>query len=155
MTSITFSCLSLAILVCAAPRAGVSENAVQDGKPVFALDRQDPRLSAGKSVEVADRPDLRLRPGVAIVGRFRLDAHKRWAQNLVVKDGEYLLRVDNPDDGANLVFFVQIEGKWESRLRGPVVETNTWYDVRAVWTGQSMAMTVNGETFSQHALRSN
>ena len=143
---------SLSLLACAALRAGASETVAFAGKPVFALNRQDPRLSSGKPIEVADRSDLRLRPGLEIDCRFRLDAHKSWAQTLVVKDGEYLLRVDNPGDGGNLVFFVQIEGKWESRLRGPAVKTNMWYDVRAVWTGQSMEMTVNGEVFSQPRL---
>ncbi len=141
--------VSLSLLVCAAPCARA---AAQAGRPVYALDRQDLRLSAGKPVEVADRPELRVRPGLEIACRFRLDAHKSWAQNLVVKDGEYLLRVDNPGDGGNLVFFVQIEGKWESRLRGPAIQTNTWYDVRAAWNGQSMEMAVNGECFSQPRL---
>jgi hypothetical protein len=145
--------LSLSLVACAAPRVRAAEGSAQkSGQPLFAIDRQDKRLSAGKPVEVADCPGLRLRPGLEIDCRFRLDTHKSWAQNLVVKDGEYLLRVDSPGDGANLVFFVQIEGKWESRLRGPEVKTNTWYDVRAVWTGQSMEMTVNGETFSQPRL---
>ena len=152
MNSRTVFSLTLALLACAALRAGASENADPAGKPVFAIDRQETRSHPGAPVEVADRPELRLRQGLEIDCRFRLDAHKSWAQNLVSKDGEYLLRVDNPGDGGNLVFFVQIEGKWESRLRGPAVKTNTWYDVRAVWTGQSMRMTVNGETFSQPRL---
>lgn len=148
----TFVTLSLALVACSALRVSASENADQAGKPVFALDWQDKRLPSGKSIKVADCPELRLRPGLEIVARFRLDALKSWAQNLVVKDGEYLLRVDNPGDGGNVVLFVQIEGKWESRLRGPAVKTNTWYDVCAVWTGQSMSLTVNGETFRQPRL---
>ncbi|MBP7638315.1 MAG: glycoside hydrolase family 99-like domain-containing protein [Kiritimatiellae bacterium] len=144
--------LSLSLWACAAPYARAAEAVAAGNRPVFALDRQDKRLSAGKPIEVADRPELRLRPGLEMVGRFRLDAHKNWAQTLAMKDGEYLLRVENPGDGGYLGFFVQIEGKWEGRLRGPVVKTNTWYDVRAAWTGQSMEMTVNGETFSQPRL---
>lgn len=144
--------LCLSLLTCAASPARAAETALAAGVPVFALDRQDPRLTAGKGIDVADRPDLRLRPGLEIACRFRLDAHTNWAQNLALKDGEYLLRVDNPGDGGNLVFFIQIEGKWEPRLRGPAVMTNTWYDVRAVWTGQSMVMTVSGETYSQPRL---
>jgi hypothetical protein len=140
------------LLTCAAPCARAAESGAPAGAPVYALDPQDKRLAAGKTVDVADRPELRLRPGLEIACRFRLDAHKSWAQNLVVKDGEYLLRVDSPGDGANLVFFIQVEGKWESRLHGPEVKTNTWYDVRATWTGQSMEMTVNGERFSQPRL---
>ena len=143
---------TLSLLTCAVPGARAAEAAPPAGKPVYALDPRDPRLSAGKPVEAADRPELRLRPGLEIDCRFRLDAHRNWAQNLVVKDGEYLLRVDHSGEGGYLAFFVQIEGAWEARLHGPVIQTNTWYEVRAVWTGQSMAMTVNGETFSQPRL---
>ena len=144
--------LSLALVAGAALCTWASENADPAGKPVFALDRQDKRPQSGNPIETADRPELRLRPGLEIDCRFRLDALKNGTQNLASKDGEYLLRVDGQGDGGNLVFFVQIEGKWEGRLRGPVVKTNTWYDVRAVWTGQSMSMTVNGESFSQQRL---
>jgi len=144
--------LSLALLTCAASCAWASEHADPAGKPVFALDRQDKRLSSGQPVVVADSPGLRLRPGLEIACRFRLDALRSGVQNLAMKDGEYLLRVNEPNDGGNLAFFVQIEGKWESRLRGPAVQTNTWYDVRAVWTGQSMSLTVNGETVTQSRL---
>ena len=70
-------------------------------------------------------------------------------QNFSSKDGEFLLRVDESKNESGHFFFVQIEGKWEHRLRGPVVETNIWYDVRAVWTGHTMSLTVNGENFSQ------
>ncbi|MDX9867817.1 MAG: LamG-like jellyroll fold domain-containing protein [Kiritimatiellia bacterium] len=148
----TVFALLLSLIPCAAPCARASENAVLANKPLFALDPQDKLLAAGKQVEVADCPELRLRPGLEIASRFRLGAHKSWAQNLVIKDGEYLLRVDGQDEGGRLAFFVQIGGKWESRLCGPVVRTNVWYDVRAVWTGHSMEMTVNGERFSQPRL---
>ena len=141
--------LSVALVAGAALCTWASENADPAGKPVFALDRQDKRLPSGKPVEFADRPELRLCPGLEIDCRFRLDALKKGCQNLASKDGEYLLRVNEPSDGGYLAFFVQIEGKWEGRLRGPAVQTNTWYDVRAVWTGQSMTLTVNGESFSQ------
>ena len=152
MNRTTVFILSLALVAVAASRAWASQNADPAGRPVFAIDRQGPRPPAGKPIEVADRPELRLRPGLEIGCRFRLDALKSGVQNLAMKDGEYLLRVNEQGDGGHLAFFVQIEGKWESRLRGPAVKTNTWYDVRAVWTGQSMSLTVNGETFSQPRL---
>ncbi|HQL54863.1 MAG TPA: hypothetical protein PLQ87_09155, partial [Phycisphaerae bacterium] len=107
---------------------------------------------AKRPIEAADSPELRLRPGLEIACRFRLDELRNGVQNLALKDGEYLLRVNEQGDGGHLAFFVQIEGKWESRLLGPAVKTNTWYDVRTTWTGQAMSLTVNGETFSQPRL---
>ncbi len=68
-------------------------------------------------------------------------------QILATKDGEYLFRVNGTDEGGCLAFFVKIEGHWEGRLNGPVVEAGKWYDVDVVWSGQKMRMDVNGETF--------
>lgn len=142
--------LFLSLWACAVPCARTAEAVTTGNKPVFALDQQDPRLTAGQPIEVADRPELRLHPGLEITCRFRLDKLRNGTQNLASKDGEFLLRVDeSKNESGHLSFFVQIEGKWEHRLRGPVVETNTWYDVRAAWTGHSMSLTVNGENFSQ------
>ncbi len=144
--------LSLSLWACAAPCARSAEAVATGNKPVLTLDRWLPRGMAERPIEAADRPELRLRPGLEIVCRFRLDELRNGVQNLALKDGEYLLRVNEQGDGGHLAFFVQIEGKWESRLRGPAVTTNTWYDVRATWTGQAMSLTVNGETFNQPRL---
>ncbi|NQT92745.1 MAG: glycoside hydrolase family 99-like domain-containing protein [Lentisphaerae bacterium] len=103
-------------------------------------------LAPGAASERADSPMLRLRPGLEIACRFRIDKLRKGAEILATKDGEYLLRVDG-HEGGHLSFFVQAEGQWEPRLRGPVVTAGTWYDVRAVWTGQAMTMNVNGGTF--------
>ena len=104
------------------------------------------RLAPGSSLKRADSPALCLRPGLEIRCRFRLDELSRGAQVLAAKGNEYLLRVDGHEAG-HLSFFVQIEGKWESRLRGPVVKADTWYDVCAMWSGLAMTMNVNGESF--------
>ena len=140
--------LSLSLWACAAPCARAAEAVAAGNRPVLTLDRWLPRGMAKRPIEAADSPELRLRPGLEIACRFRLDELRNGVQNLALKDGEYLLRVNEQGDGGHLAFFVQIEGKWESRLLGPAVKTNTWYDVRTTWTGQAMSLTVNGETIS-------
>ena len=121
---------------------------LEAGTPAFTTVGADQVLAAGCGLAWADAPVLRLRPEMEIRCRFRLDATRETTQTLAMKDGEYILRVDWQNEGGNLSFFVQIDGKWEGRLRGPVVQTGVWYDVRAQWTGTSMVMDVNGESFS-------
>jgi len=119
------------------------------GKTAFIPPGIGNGLPAGKTLEYADAPELRVRPELAIFCRFRLNELKEGTLNLVSKDGEYILRVDCGKEGGNISFFVQIDGKWEPRLHGPAIKTDTWYDVRANWSGQVMTMNVNGETFTQ------
>ncbi|MBT3381565.1 MAG: hypothetical protein HN742_12730 [Lentisphaerae bacterium] len=117
-------------------------------KPAFVSTATGNGLAPDTTLMWADAPQLRLRSEMEIACRFRLDELRDGVQILAMKDGEYILRVDWQKEGGTLSFFVQIEGKWEPRLRGPVVKTNTWYDVHAVWSGQTLKMDVNGETFS-------
>jgi len=117
------------------------------GKPAFAAVGPGQGLAAGCGLTWADAPALRLRPELEILCRFRLDATTEGTQTLAMKDGEYILRVDWQKEGGSLSFFVQVDGKWESRLRGPVVRPGTWYEVRAQWTGTAMDLVVNGEAF--------
>ncbi len=117
------------------------------GQPAFAPADQGQGLAPGTKLLWADAPALRLRPQVGIACRFRLDALQDGVQILAMKDGEYLLRVDWQKEGGTLSFFVQTDGHWDPRLRGPVVKAGTWYEVEAAWSGQGMAMKVNGETY--------
>ncbi len=115
----------------------------------FQTVRHGKSLAPGAHQEHSDSPECRLRPGLEITCNFSLNKLNEGAQILATKDGEYLLRVDGSNEGGGLSFFVQVEGKWESRLRGPVVKPGTGYDVHAGWTGEAMTLTVNGERFSQ------
>ncbi len=117
------------------------------GKPAFVATDKGQGLAPGVALQYADAAELRLRPEMEILCRFRLDELHEHPRALVMKNGEYLLRMDGTKEGGYLSFYVQIEGKWEPRLRGPVVRTGTWYDVRVVWSGQGVTMDVNGETF--------
>ncbi len=147
LPSVCLSLMPVCLVLCGAPAPGRPPH--DAAAHLAVVIPPDGGLNPGRKVELPDAPALRLRPGLEIACRFRIDTLARGAQTLASKDGEYLLRVDTADEGGTLSLFVQIEGKWESRLRGPVVAVDTWYDVRAVWTGQSMTLHVNGETFRQ------
>jgi len=120
-----------------------------EGRPSFTAVEGRHALAAGSGLVWADAPALRLRPEMEFRCRFRIDKTREGTQTLAMKDGEYILRVDWEREGGHLSVFVQIEGKWEPRLRGPVVQPGTWYDVRAQWTGTKLTMDVNGESFSR------
>ncbi|MDZ7616343.1 MAG: LamG-like jellyroll fold domain-containing protein, partial [Patescibacteria group bacterium] len=119
------------------------------GKPAFVATDKGQGLAPGVALQYADAAELRLRPEMEIRCRFRLDELPEHPRALVMKNGEYLLRMDGTKEGGYLSFYVQIEGRWEPRLRGPVVQAGAWYEVRVVWSGQSMRMDVNGERFEQ------
>ena len=147
---LTFAIVALVSLACDAAEKQLHEKVhprtpTPRGTAISVIDRGK-ALESGRSLEYADSPGLRLRPGLEILCRFRLDELRKGAQVLATKDDEYLLRVDG-HEGGHLSFFVQIEGKWESRLRGPVVKADTCYDVCVAWSGQAMTMNVNGERF--------
>ncbi|NCP35009.1 MAG: LamG domain-containing protein, partial [Armatimonadetes bacterium] len=66
-------------------------------------------------------------------------------QNLVRKEGEYMLRVNPPNEGSNFSFFVNLSG-WEPRvqIKRPV-QAGVWYRVIARWDGSALTLHVNGE----------
>ena len=92
------------------------------GTPEFTSIEGGQALVAGRALQWKDAPVLRLRAGMHLRCRFRLDDLRKSAQMLAMKDGEYLLRVDG-HEGGHLSVFVQTEGQWEPRLRGPIVES--------------------------------
>ena len=146
MKAVATSCLLLASIALTSSASLAPAEDLSKQAAVFSpLDGKS--LPPGSSLNFDDSPTLRLRPGLEIHCRFRLDQVPKGAQVLATKDGEYLLRIDGHESG-HLSFFVQIEGSWESRLRGPVVKADTWYDLRVVWSGQTLTMNVNGEDFS-------
>ena len=118
------------------------------GSPKFAGSGNVQGLAAGVTLQWEDAPQLQVRPELEIRCRFRLDALPKSAQTLASKDGEYLLRIDG-HEGGNLSMFVQLDGSWEPRLRGPVVEADQWYEVHVRWTGDMLSMEVNGQRLVQ------
>lgn len=117
------------------------------GTPAFAQQDDATGLAPNTTLSWASVPELQIKPGLDVACRFYLHELRDGTQTIAIKDGEYLLRVDWAREGGNLSFFVYLGGRWESRVRGPVVKAQTWYDVRACWTGQALTMTVNGEAY--------
>lgn len=109
-------------------------------KPAFAEDGK--ALAPGVQAEIPDTPALQLHPGLEAECRFRLDQRPAGVQVLFAKDKEYMLRVDWVKEGGNLSFFVYVRDQWEPRVRGPVVEVGTWYDVKVRWDGVESFMQV-------------
>ncbi len=146
--------LTAAIIASASVAVNASQltpqptTAILSSESTFTAIKSGESLAPGIPLQHKDSAGVRLRPGLEIICRFRLTDLKPDVQNLAVKNGEYILRVNRQDEGGNLAFFVQVEGKWESRLMGPVIKKDSWYDVHAIWTGQEMTMDVNGQWFS-------
>ena len=107
-------------------------------KPAFAPGGKG--LAAGARAEIPDTPALRLHPGFEAECRFRLDERPEGPQVLFIKDKEYMLRVDWVKEGGHVSFFVHVGNQWESRVRGPVVETGVWYDVKVGWDGVNLSL---------------
>lgn len=137
---------SLRTLPLLAALSLAGELAAAQAPPPAADSHPKPHLEAGRTQSLPDSPELRLQPGLEIRCRFRLDTLRESVQNLASKDGEWILRVEPPLEGGTLSFFVQRDGHWEPRLRGPVIQAGTWYDVRARWSGTALSLQVNGET---------
>ncbi|MBM3498762.1 MAG: hypothetical protein FJX74_08830, partial [Armatimonadetes bacterium] len=69
--------------------------------------------------------------------------------NVIAKAGEYFIRLDPPNEGNNLSFFVVAGGTPEPRVRGPIPQPGVWYHVVATWDGLEAVLWVNGQRFQQ------
>ncbi len=103
-------------------------------------------LHAGPAaLAVSNAPAFQLAPG------FRLDCSVFFNEApdgitpLVMKAGEYQLRVDPQAEGGHLSFFANLGG-WEPRVRSECrVEPGSWYRVTAQWDGWNLILDVNGK----------
>lgn len=100
---------------------------------------------ARDTLTASDAPSLRLTPGFRLACRVYFTAPPSRAQQLVCKEGEYLLRVDDKREGGRFSFFVCLDG-WEPRVSLTMPTGERWYDVEAEWTGVEMRLSVNGKT---------
>lgn len=87
---------------------------------------------------------LDLAPGLVIDCLVRLDELPTSYGYLVVREGQYMLRINSPDEGGQFAFFVNL-GTWEPRVTSPVrAEVGVWYRLRAGWDGRQLTLEVNG-----------
>ena len=93
---------------------------------------------------VPDHPDFQLAPGFRIECSAYFTEMPKGTTNLVQKDGEYMLRVNPPNEGGVLAFFVNL-GSWEPRVNASIpLKAGVWYRIIAQWDGRSLTLDVNG-----------
>ncbi len=111
----------------------------------FVPGRCGQALQSSAKLQVPSSQDLQLAPG------FRIDCSVYFEQlptdgrHIVIKDGEYQLRLDSQKDGGRFAFFVNLSG-WEPRASSDErVKAGTWYRLIAKWDGFTVSLDVNGE----------
>jgi hypothetical protein len=106
-------------------------------------------LAPGTREFTADSaPDLELAAGFRIDCVVRLDAVPDGIRHILIKDGEYQLRVNPAVEGGDLAFFVNLDGRWEPRVRtSQPLRPGAWHRVSVSWTGTDLALTVDGKRF--------
>ena len=95
-------------------------------------------------VRVPDSPALQIAPGFHLDCRVLFESVPADLQTIVAKEGEFMLRVNPPQEGSDLAFFVNLGG-WEPRVRTNVpIKDGEWYRVIAGWDGLTLTLEVNG-----------
>lgn len=96
-------------------------------------------------LQVADHPELQLAPGFHLDCSVFFDPLPAEGQMILIKDGEYQLRVDPAKEGGYFAFFANLGG-WEPRIRSEVkAEPGRWYRLSARWDGFALTLDVNGK----------
>lgn len=100
--------------------------------------------SRSEKVQVASHPDLQLSPGLRIDCSVYFDEIPASTRQIAIKNGEYQLRLNAPDEGGCFAFFVHLDG-WEPRVTSDErVVPGRWYRVAAGWDGFALTLDVNG-----------
>jgi hypothetical protein len=130
-------------------RSGLRNDAFAES-PSFAAGHSGQGLVCGGTPVIApDSAHLRLAPGLRVECWAKIQAIGRSWQPLLIKDGDYQLRVDPPREGGHFSFFVHAGG-WEPRVRSETVaEVGVWYHLVAGWDGKEIWIEVNGERTSK------
>lgn len=126
--------------------AGGRHDVAAEGRTFVAgVEAGGQALVAQPVLRVSASPDFQLAPGLRIACAVRFDEVPSGITPLVVKSGEYQLRVNPQTEDGRLAFFVNL-GSWEPRVcAGPHVEAGVWYKVTAHWDGLALTLEVNGE----------
>ncbi|MCC6354007.1 MAG: right-handed parallel beta-helix repeat-containing protein [Verrucomicrobiae bacterium] len=97
-------------------------------------------------VSIPDSPELQLSAGLRIDCSVRVDALPANYQHIVMKDGEYQLRLNSTKEGSRFAFFVFLDGKWEPRAEsvGPA-RPGAWHRISARWDGSALTLDVDGQ----------
>ncbi len=118
--------------------------AAQDRTFVPVTGGQALRVSEG-GLSVPSASDLQVAPGVRIDCSVLFNELPTGITPIVIKEGEYQVRLDAQSEGGKFAFFVNLNG-WEPRVCSEHrVETGTWYRVTAQWDGLALTLDVNGD----------
>jgi len=115
----------------------------------FAAVPGGPALQSGaRSVKVASNPNLQLAPGFRIDCAVFFEQVPSNTRQIIMKDGEYQLRLEAAKEGGGFAFFVNLNG-WEPRISSEQrVVPGQWYRLTASWDGYTLALEVNGQRSS-------
>ena len=114
----------------------------KDGKFGEALE-----FDGAHSVTIESTPDLQLGEQHTMMAWFYATDITTWRQ-LIAKNGEYLLRIDPPNEGNKMSSFVHLGG-WEPRASADVPDTDTWIHFAAIYdksaNNNQLTVYVNGK----------
>ncbi|NLX98913.1 MAG: hypothetical protein GXY83_22435 [Rhodopirellula sp.] len=116
----------------------------------YAAGQSGQGLRCGKeAVVVPDSPELRPAPGLQIECWVKLDALGTSWQPLLIKNGEFQLRLDPPGEGGHFSFFLHTDG-WEPRVHSEAAAmVGVWYHLAAGWDGKEIWIDVDGRRVSR------
>ncbi len=101
--------------------------------------------SGSHAVQVASNLDLQLAPGFRIDCSVYFEQLPAEGRYLVIKNGEYQLRLNSQKEGGCFAFFVNLDG-WEPRVSCKQrVMPGQWYRLTANWDGAYLTLDVNGK----------
>ena len=129
-----------------ADATGNGHDASGEGRTFVALPRGGQALQAFPGgVKVAHQEDLTLAPGLCIGCSLLFNEFPKGYAPVLIKDGEYQLRIEKHGEEHLLSFFVFADNRWESRVTNPHnIELGRWIDVMARWDGLRLVLDVNG-----------
>ncbi len=130
-------------------RSGRGNDALTDSA-VFAPGHSGQGLRCGRGAAIVpDRSELRPAPGLRVECWARFETIGTSWQPLLIKDGEYQLRLDPPSEGGHFSFFLNLGG-WEPRVRSSTVaKVGVWYHLLAGWDGKEIWIEVDGRRASE------
>jgi len=102
------------------------------------------KLDGSGGMTVPNSPTLRGPRGFTLQCWIKSDVGPGPAMNIMLKPGEFQLRVDPAKAGGTISFFVWCEGRgWEPRARGPRLQPGKWYGIAASWDRRTVRLRVN------------
>jgi hypothetical protein len=100
-------------------------------------------------IEISDSKSLNFDEGISIEAWIKPSGEMKNEYQILGKNNEFMLRIERPDQGSGLSFFVWINGVPEPRVGGVVIEVNKWYHVVETYDGVFLKIYINGTLMNQ------